>query len=101
MSRHVISPEARADLHEIWEYIAQDDFDAADRWVRKLRDAIESIARTPGIGHSRKDLTDFSILFWPVGAYLILYRMKGDCVEIVAVTQGARNIPSFLNERTS
>lgn len=99
MSKHVLSPEARADLNEIWEYIAQDDFDAADRWIRKLRDAIESLARTAGMGHTRKDLTDSPVLFWPVGAYLIIYRLKDDYVEIVAVTQGARDIPSFLNER--
>ncbi|MGD0345707.1 MAG: type II toxin-antitoxin system RelE/ParE family toxin [Terracidiphilus sp.] len=100
MSRYVISPEARSDLNEIWEYIAQDDFDAADSWVGKLRDAIELVARVPGIGHTRRDLTDHSVLFWPVGAYLIIYRVRNRLVEIAAVTHGARDIPSFLRGRT-
>jgi hypothetical protein len=25
----------------------------------------------PGQGHTRKDLTDLPVLFWPVGSYLI------------------------------
>jgi 4-amino-4-deoxy-L-arabinose transferase-like glycosyltransferase len=28
----------------------------------------------PGIGHRREDLTDYPVLFWTVGAYLIFYR---------------------------
>lgn len=101
MSRYVISSEARADLNEIWEYIAQDNFDAADGWIHKLRNSIESLACTPGMGHTRKDLTDSPVLFWPVGAYLIIYRLRDTYIEVVAVTQGARDIPSFLNERSS
>lgn len=100
MSRYVVSAEAETDLNEIWQYIAQDDLDAADRWIRRLREAIESLARAPGMGHTRKDLTGYPVLFWPVDAYLILYRVLKERIEIVAVTQGARDIPSFLSQRT-
>jgi hypothetical protein len=51
------------------------------------------------MGHKREDLTAYPVLFWPVGAYLILYRVQNGLVEIVAVTQGAREIPSFLRQR--
>ena len=51
------------------------------------------------MGHKREDLTVHPILFWPVGAYLILYRCQTNRIEIVAVTQGARDVPSFLNHR--
>ncbi len=51
------------------------------------------------MGHTRKDLTDHQVLFWPVGAYLIVYRLKSNLVEITAVTHGARDIPAFLSER--
>jgi antitoxin ParD1/3/4/toxin ParE1/3/4 len=99
MIKYIVGPEAEGDLTEIWEYIAHDSVDAADRWIRRLREAIESLARSPGIGHKRMDLTDIPILFWPVGAYLILYRVRKKRLEVVAVTQGARDIPSFLRER--
>jgi hypothetical protein len=34
-----------------------------------------------------------------VGAYLILYRIQKEFIEIVGVTQGARDIPTFLRQR--
>jgi plasmid stabilization system protein ParE len=101
MNAYVLSEDADLDLDEIWEYIAQDGIDAADRWIGKLFDGFEAIWRTPGIGHKREDLTDYPVLFFPVGAYLIMYRAIRPTVEIVAVTQGAREIPSFLRRRLS
>ena len=66
---------------------------------RKVVRCLEAIARTPGIGHKREDLTPYPVLFWTVGAYLIIYRAERRPVEIVAVTQGSRNIPAFLRRR--
>jgi plasmid stabilization system protein ParE len=100
MTEYVLSAGAELDLDEIWEYIALDNIRAADRWIGKLFDAFDALARNPGIGHKRDDLTAYPILFWPVGAYLILYRVQTKRIEIVAVTQGARDIPSFLHRRT-
>jgi plasmid stabilization system protein ParE len=99
MNRYVLSVAAELDLDEIWEYIAQDNLDAADRWIGKLFDAFQLLAQTPTIGHKREDLTPLPVLFWPVGAYLILYRVQSEWIEIVAVTQGARDIPAFLRLR--
>ena len=99
MSGYVLGVDADRDLDEIWEYIAQDNIDAADRWITKLFDAFESLGKSPGIGHSRTDLTTYPVLFWPVGAYLIIYRAQRRPIEIVAVTQGSRDIPTFLQRR--
>jgi toxin ParE1/3/4 len=52
MTEYVLGTGAELDLDEIWEYIAQDNIDAADRWIGKLFDAFEAIARNPGIGHT-------------------------------------------------
>ena len=99
MNKYVLSTGAELDLDEIWEYIAYDKIDAADRWIAKLFSAFEMIAKNPGIGHTRQDLTEYPVRFWTVGAYLVPYRSLNDQVEIVAVTQGARDIPSFLRQR--
>jgi plasmid stabilization system protein ParE len=88
------------DLDDIWEFIAQDNINAADRWIGKLFDAFDKLACNPGMGHKRDDLTAYPVLFWPVGAYLIVYRVQRELIEIVAVTQGARDIPSFLRQRS-
>jgi plasmid stabilization system protein ParE len=99
VSDYILSTAAEFDLDEIWEYIAADNVDAADRWIGKLFDAFEALGQTPGMGHRREDLTEYPVLFWPVGAYLIIYRAERRPVEIVAVTQGSRDIPAFLNRR--
>jgi plasmid stabilization system protein ParE len=93
---YILSVDADFDLDDIWEYIAADSIDAADQWIEKLFDAFEALGRTPGMGHRREDLPAYSVLFWPVGAYLIIYRAERSPIEIVAVTQGSRDIPAFL-----
>ena len=100
MKRCVLSASAELDLEAIWEYIAEDSVDAADRWIGKFFDAFEALGRAPGIGHRREDLTSFPVLFWPVGSYLVIYRVQSEWIEVVAVTQGARDIPVFLRQRT-
>jgi plasmid stabilization system protein ParE len=34
MSDYVLGPDSVLDLEDIWEYIAADSIDAADRWNR-------------------------------------------------------------------
>ena len=99
MSAYLLGTDAELDLGEIWDYIAADNADAADRWIGKLFDAFEALGRNAEIGHTRKDLTSDPVRFWPVGSYLIIYRADSSPVEIVAVTQGSRDIPSFLGRR--
>jgi plasmid stabilization system protein ParE len=62
MREYVLSTGAELDLDEIWEYIAQDSIQAADRWVEKLFDAFDALARNPRMGHTREDLQHFR--FW-------------------------------------
>jgi plasmid stabilization system protein ParE len=47
MKEYVLGTGAELDLDEIWEYIANDNIDAADRWIGKLFDAFDRIALNP------------------------------------------------------
>jgi plasmid stabilization system protein ParE len=100
MSKYILTPEADQDLDDIWEYIVLDDIEAADRWDAKLREACDFLSHNPRAGHPRKDLTNEIVLFWPVAKYLIIYRIQEDGVLIMAVTQGSRDIPSYLRKRS-
>ena len=57
MSGYAFHPDAFADLDEIWEYIAQDNIDAADRGLADIHTVLRSLAASPHIGHRRPDLT--------------------------------------------
>ena len=92
-----MSPAASRDLHEIWEYIAEDKLEAADRWIEKLEEAMRLLAGMPTIGHIRKDLTDKPVRFWPVGRYLIIYRAeRQQPIEIVRVVNAYRDVRALL-----
>jgi plasmid stabilization system protein ParE len=100
MNRFVLAPDADLDLDDIWEYIAIDSLDAADRFIEKLHGQIQALAATPRMGHRRADLAeDRPLLFWPVGNYLIIYRALAEWIEIVAIVHGKRDIPRFLQRR--
>lgn len=100
MKQYSLSTAAELDLNEIWEYIARDSVDAADRWIRRLFSAFGTLAKNPRIGHKRDDLTPLPVLFWPVESYLIVYRVRSTQVEIVGVTHGAQDIPAFIRRHT-
>jgi len=71
-SKFTLSPEALGDLDEVLLFIAKDNIDAAERNEEALRDAMRLIAKQPGIGYSRPDITDQPVAFWPCGSYLIV-----------------------------
>lgn len=56
-NRFVLHPEALQDLDEIWEYIAQDNPDAADRVIIEIFSALDLLASSPSMGHRRPELT--------------------------------------------
>jgi len=45
MSRFVLTPRAARDLDEIWDYLADDSLEAADRVCDALEDAMSKLAK--------------------------------------------------------
>jgi plasmid stabilization system protein ParE len=98
MADYFYSPAARLDLLEIWEYIARDNLDAADRVERKIEQAIMGLADNPDLGHWRRDLTSKPVRFWPVYSYLIIYDPNTQPLEIVRILSGYRDIAELLKQ---
>lgn len=99
MKRFVLSPEACADLQDIWEFIAEDSCEAADRVLEAFYRAFSQLAAMPGMGHDREDLTKKDVLFWPVHSYLLIYRRESNPLLAVAVLQAKRHVKRVLNDR--
>ncbi len=95
-ARYILSPEALDDLQGIWDFIGADNPDAADRVVDELFAAFQQLAELPGQGHTRRDLTERDVRFWPVRSYLVVYGDSTDPLQIVAILHGARDIPSII-----
>jgi len=102
MSVYVFAPLAKADIFDIWSYIANDSEDAADRVEREIYAACAFVAEAPMRGHSRPDLTTRSLRFCTLARYpnyTIVYRPETAPIEIVAVVHGKRNIRRILKRR--
>lgn len=99
MSAYVLSAEALQDLRYIWEFIASDNVTAADKLENEFFEAFERLAQRPRMGHTRSDLTERDVRFWPVGSYLIVYRSTSTALQIVAVLHGARDLTEVIRKR--
>ena len=99
MSVYVLAPLAKADIFDIWSYIADDNENAADRVEQSIYDACAFVAEAPMRGHSRSDLTTRSLRFWTLTRYpnyTVVYRPETSPLQVVAVLHGKRNIRRIL-----
>jgi antitoxin ParD1/3/4/toxin ParE1/3/4 len=98
--RYVLAPKAALDLVQIWRYLKkQSSVEIADRVESVIRDRIAFLARNPGAGHWRKNLTDESVKFFPVYSYLIVYRPDKKPLQVVSILHGRRDIEQILKDR--
>ncbi|MGA2712577.1 MAG: type II toxin-antitoxin system RelE/ParE family toxin [Bryobacteraceae bacterium] len=67
MKGYEFHPEAEIDLDTIWEFIAEDNPDAADRIIDEIEATIEALVPFPHQGHRRPDLTSRSLRFMTAG----------------------------------
>jgi plasmid stabilization system protein ParE len=63
MSRWELSPRARRDLFEIWDYIAEDNAAAAERFELAIFSAFDLLAVSPLAGQVRKKLPRYPFDF--------------------------------------
>ena len=95
-----LSPEAFDDLWDIWQRIAEDSVDLANRIDDEFHQLFISIAQHPGQGHTRKDLTNRPVLFVALYSFLVVYRSDASPILIVAVIRGKRDVRRVLRERS-
>lgn len=94
---HRLAPEAKVDLVELWSYVADErSIEAADRLVDSISARFVLLSRHPHVGRQRDDLRT-GIHSFPVGNYVLLYRIDGDDVVIQRVVRGSRDLEALLH----
>jgi antitoxin ParD1/3/4 len=94
MSIYALTPLAKADIFDIWSYIADDNEETANRVEQAIYDACAFVAEAPMRGHSRPDLTSRPLRFWTLTRYpnyTVVYRPEMSPLQVVAVMHGKRN----------
>lgn len=96
---HRLAPEAEKDIEEIWGYVSDesDDTDVADRLIESIVQRFYLLSAYPHAGRSRMDLQN-GLRSFPVGEYVILYRVELADVFILRVVHGRRDIDAIIEQ---
>jgi plasmid stabilization system protein ParE len=81
-------PQALGDLDEIWEFIAADNVDAADRVVAEVFSALGALLPFPDSGFRRPELTSRPLRFLLAREYLVAYAPEASQLWFVAIMHG-------------
>jgi plasmid stabilization system protein ParE len=91
------TPQAADDLEAITNFIATDSPQYARLFAMDVLVAVERFAVFPNSGRVVPELKDPAIREILFGSYRIVYRVKGDLVEVLTVYHGSRLLdPSRL-----
>jgi toxin ParE1/3/4 len=97
---HRLAPQAEAELDDIWYYIAKESHSIAiaDRVVDAITDRFFLLATHPHLGRRRDDGLLPGLRSFPVGEYVIVYRVEGASADvlILRVIRGSRDIEALL-----
>jgi len=82
--------QAEIDLVEIWLYVAADTMKAADRVLAMIDEKCRLLAERKLLGRERPDL-DPNLRSFPVGSYIIYYKLEPDGIIVARVLHGSRD----------
>ena len=93
----VLQPRAKADLSDIWQFIAEDSDDQADAFIDLIDQKFQLLAQQSGLGRRREELAE-GLRSFPVGRYVIFYLPIPGGVQIVRLLHGARDIEAAFTK---
>ncbi len=97
MARVDRRPQAALDILDIWDHIAADNPEAADRWVDQIDATFDLMATQPLMGRARPELGD-DLRCHPFRRYVIYYLPLKDGIEVVRVLHSARDVDTAFDQ---
>ncbi len=98
MARVIWAEPALSDLEEIAEYIALDDFDAAQRLVQKVFSNADRLGQFPESGRTPPELENSIYQEIITGPCRIFYRSTSKKVTILHVMRSERMLRQYIIE---
>jgi plasmid stabilization system protein ParE len=95
VTRLVWSPRAVADLEAVRDRIAYDSELYAGLMISRLVAAPDRLLRFPELGRVVPEFGQATLREFIVRPYRLVYRLRGEVVEIVTVFHGARMFPDL------
>ncbi len=75
-------------VSRVWEFVAVDNVDAANRLIEEILSSVRALVPFPNVGRRRPDLTSRPLRFSGVRDYLIVYAPEEEPLWVVAVLHG-------------
>ena len=76
-------------------FIAADNPAQADDFIDLIDAKFQNLSRQPGLGRRREELAA-GLRSFPVGRFVIFYLQVQDCLQIVRVLHGARDVDAVF-----
>ena len=93
----VLQPRAKADLSDIWQFMAEDSDDQADAFIDLIDQKFQLLAQQAWLGRRLEELAE-GLRSFPAGRYVIFYLPISGGVQIVRVLHGARDIEAAFTK---
>ena len=97
MSRYILAPRAIEDIDAIYDYIASNNLDAAERFVDAVEQKCETLANFPNMGKSYENLAP-QLRGVLTGNYIIFYRPIENGIEVVRILSGYRDLEAMFSD---
>jgi toxin ParE1/3/4 len=91
--RLLLSRRAKEDLLEIWEFIADHDKLASDRYIDHLRDRALELLHFPELGRARNEI-HLNLRSLLARNHLLFYKIEGEEVQILRILHGSMDLPN-------
>jgi len=97
---HRLAPQAEADLDSTWYYVAtaSGSPEIADRLIDSIVSRFFLLATQPHMGRRRDEDLRPGIRTFPVGEYVIAYRIQRGDVLILRVLRASRDIDALFRD---
>jgi len=94
---HRLAPQAQADIDDIayYVFVESGSIETADRLIESITTRVGLLGTHPRAGRRRDDLRP-GLRGFPVGEYVILYRIEASDAVILRVLGGSMDIESIL-----
>jgi len=90
-----VSAQAALDAYGIWNYTADDNLLAADKWAKSFDKTYQMLVTHPRLGPSRPDLGE-GLRYFPSGSYAVFCSEIADGIHILRIFHGARNLDALF-----
>lgn len=96
MPEYRLTPSAKSDLIEIWDYTVRTWGEQhAEKYLQDIEDTLNELAASPGLGRQRPEIAPGYFSF-PARKHIIFYLNSGHHIDIIGILHGKMDIDKNL-----